>query len=254
MEAVIIEDEKLAADRLQRMISKISPEINVTVVLGSIEEAVAYLQSRTPDLVFMDIHLSDGSSFGIFEQVEVKSPIIFTTAYHEYALKAFKVNSIDYLLKPIEESALVASLDKLKLLQQKVAPVIPRSDLNELFLMIKNQHIVYRQRFMVAFGNKIKTIKTTDVAYFYAADKLVFLVEKSGNKYVVDETLDRLQEVLDPAGFFRANRTFILGIDAITQMYSYSRSRIKVDLNPPCDKECIVSTEKTPDFKSWLSR
>jgi len=119
---------------------------------------------------------------------------------------------------------------------------------------MKKQEITYKQRFLVAFGNKIKTIKTTDVAYFFAADRAVFLVDKSGSRFVIDETLDQLQNSLDPMGFFRVNRAFLVGIDAIEQMQSYSRSRIKVELTPPCPKECIVSTEKTPDFKGWLSR
>nr|MBI1229495.1 response regulator [Cytophagales bacterium] len=253
MKALIIEDEKLAADRLNRLIHNVAPDISVTAILKSVEEAVEYLSTRNPDLIFLDIHLSDGSSFGIFDQVQVTSPIIFTTAYHEYALKAFKVNSIDYLLKPIDEIALSAALDKLRQLK-KESTSTPMGDIEALLSMMKKQEITYRQRFLVAFGNKIKTIKIADVAYIFAADSAVFLVDKEGSRYVLDETLDHLQDALDPNGFFRVNRAFLVGIDAIEQMHSYSRSRIKIDLNPPCPKECIVSTEKTPDFKGWLSR
>jgi two-component system response regulator LytT len=252
MKALIIEDEKLAAERLKRLIANVSPDISVMASLQSVEEAVEYLQNNTPDLIFLDIHLSDGSSFGIFDQVKVSSPIIFTTAYHEYALKAFKVNSIDYLLKPIDETALSAALDKLKQLK-KESSFTPLGEIEALLSMMKKQEITYRQRFLVAFGNKIKTIKTADVAYIFAQDRAVFLVDREGSRYVLDETLDLLQDALDPDGFFRVNRAFLVGIDAIEQMHSYSRSRIKIELNPPCPKECIVSTEKTPDFKGWLS-
>src|SRR5690554_5046619 len=150
MKAIIVEDEKLAAERLQRMIRKISPDTEITAVIGSVEEAVDYLHKEVPDLIFLDIHLSDGSSFGIFERVEVISPVIFTTAYDEYALKAFKVNSVDYLLKPIAEEALVHSLQKLRKLRKDTG--IAMSDLERMLAAFRNKEIVYRHRFMVANG------------------------------------------------------------------------------------------------------
>lgn len=252
MVAIIIEDERLAAERLKRLIQKVSPEISVKAIIGSIEEAVPYLQQEKPELIFLDIHLSDGNSFSIFDQVKIKSAVIFTTAYDEYALKAFKVNSIDYLLKPVDEKALAGSLQKLRDLQQ--IPAKATADFSQIIAAFKDQKVLYKQRFLVTFGSRIRTIKTEDTAYFYADSKAVFLVEKSGDKYVVDETLDHLQDTLDPALFFRANRGFIVGIEAIEQMYSYSRSRIRIDLKPASPKECIVSTEKTPDFKTWLGQ
>lgn len=252
MEAIIIEDEKLAAQRLKILIHKVAPEIIIKAILTSIKEVVSYLQQEKPELIFMDIHLSDGSSFVIFDKVNVKSPIIFTTAYDEYALKAFKVNSVDYLLKPVEEEALVKSLQKLKGLKQQKVGVA--ADLESMLAAFKDQKISYKRRFLVSYGSRIKTIKTEDAAYFYADSKAVFLVEKSGNKHVLDETIDQLQEGLDPALFFRVNRGFLVGIDAIEQMYIYSRSRIKIDLKPAAPKDCIVSTEKTPDFKAWLGK
>lgn len=252
MEAIIIEDEKLAAQRLKMLVNRVAPEIRIKAMLGSVAEAVSYLQEEKPGLIFLDIHLSDGSSFGIFDKVVVKSPVIFTTAYNEYALKAFKVNSIDYLLKPVEEEALARSLQKLRDLQQQ--PGGATADLERMLAAFRDQKITYKQRFLVNFGSKIRTIKADDAAYFYADSKAVFLVEKSAHKYVLNETLDQLQETLDPALFFRVNRGFLVGIEAIEQMYSYSRSRIKIDLKPAAPKECIVSTEKTPDFKSWLGQ
>lgn len=264
MEAIIIEDEKLAAQRLKRLILKVSPEIHVKAVLETIEEAVSYLQQVKPDLIFLDIHLSDGSSFHIFDKVKVSSPVIFTTAYDEYALKAFKVNSIDYLLKPIEEEDLRNSIQKLHQLQQELRlattersaakETLTATDFDRLIAAFKDKNTLYKQRFLVSFGSKVKTIKTADSAYFFADSKAVFLVDKSGHKYVLDETLDQLQETLDPGLFFRVNRGFLVGIEAIEQMYSYSRSRIKIDLKPASPKECIVSTEKTPDFKAWLGK
>ncbi|WP_232834941.1 LytR/AlgR family response regulator transcription factor [Pleomorphovibrio marinus] len=248
MEAIIVEDEKLAAERLKRLINKVAPEIRISSMLGTIEETVDFLKGASPDLIFLDIHLADGSSFEIFEQVKINAPVIFTTAYDEYALKAFEVNSIDYLLKPVDEQSLKKSLDKFEHLNKQFPQGI-----DQLLFSIKEKTIQYRQRLMVVYGSKLKAVKVSDVAYFFADNKLIYLMEKSGHSYVLDETLDQLHPTLDPSLFFRVNRGFIVNIDAIAQMNSYSRSRIKIDLMPKCDKECITSTEKTPDFKAWLS-
>lgn len=248
MEAIIVEDEKLAAERLKRLVSKVNPNIKIQTILGSVEETVKYLTVASPDLIFMDIHLADGSSFEIFDQVKVNAPVIFTTAYDEYALKAFDVNSIDYLLKPVDEQSLKKSLDKLSRLKKQLPQGI-----EQLLASFKDRTIQYRQRLMVVYGTKLKAVKVSEIAYFFAENKLVYLMEKSGHSYIVDETLDQLHPTLDPSLFFRVNRGFIVNIDAIAQMNSYSRSRIKINLNPKCDKECITSTEKTPDFKAWLS-
>jgi DNA-binding LytR/AlgR family response regulator len=252
MRSIIVEDEKLAAERLKRLIRKVATDIEIAAILPSIEETVSYLEQEKPELIFMDIHLADGSSFSIFDQVKVESPIIFTTAYDEYALQAFKVNSIDYLLKPIEEDALAKAIQKHRQLHKESS--VSHRDLERMLLSFKEEKVSYKQRFLLAYGSKIKTINTWNVAYFFAENKAVFLVEKTGNKYVVDETLDQLQASLDPALFFRINRGFLVSIDSIGNMYSYSRSRIRIELSPTCPKECIVSTDKTTDFKGWLSR
>lgn len=251
MKAIIIEDEKLAAQKLKSMLSKVQPNLEIVAEIGSIEEAVNFFQSENEvELVFLDIHLSDGSSFNIFDKVEIKAPIIFTTAYDEYALKAFKVNSIDYLLKPIAEADLRKALDKLKNITEKEGKV----NVEKFLSTFKENKPAFKQRFLVSYGSQIKSIKVEDSAYFYADNKMIFLVSHSGQKYVTDETLDQLEHSLDPMEFFRVNRTFIIGINSIKQMHTYSRSRIKIDLLPECEKECIVSTEKCGGFKEWLGK
>lgn len=251
MKAVIIEDEKLATQKLKLMLSKVRPSLEIVAEIGSIEEAVNFFQNENNiELVFLDIHLSDGSSFNIFDKVEIKAPIIFTTAYDEYALKAFKVNSIDYLLKPIEEADLQKALDKLKNITEKDG----KMNVEKFLSAFRENRPAYKQRFLVSFGSQIRSIKVEDAAYFYADNKMVFLVSHSGHKYVTDETLDQLEQSLDPMEFFRVNRTFITGINSIKQMHTYSRSRIKINLLPECEKECIVSTEKCGDFKEWLGK
>ncbi|MGM0579519.1 MAG: LytR/AlgR family response regulator transcription factor [Bacteroidota bacterium] len=251
MKAVIIEDEKLAAQKLRAMLSKVQPSLEIVAEIGSIEEAVKFFQNENDvELVFLDIHLSDGSSFNIFDKVEIKAPIIFTTAYDEYVLKAFKVNSIDYLLKPIAEADLVKALEKLKNITEKEGKI----NVEKFLSTFKENKPAYKQRFLVSYGSQIKSIKVEDSAYFYADNKMVFLVSHSGHKYVTDETLDQLEQSLDPMEFFRVNRTFIIGINSIKQMHTYSRSRIKINLLPECEKECIVSTEKCGGFKKWLGK
>jgi two-component system response regulator LytT len=251
MNTVIIEDEKLAAQKLESMLAKIQPNLKIIRVMGSIEEAVDFFQEEIEvDLVFLDIHLSDGSSFNIFDKVEIKAPIIFTTAYDEYALKAFKVNSIDYLLKPIAQSDLRSALDKL----MHISANGESENIEKLLTAFKENKPEYKQRFLVTYGSQIKSIKTEDTAFFYADNKMVFLVHQNGHKYVTDETMDQLESALNPMEFFRVNRSFIIGINAIKQMHTYSRSRIKIDLLPECEKECIVSTEKCADFKAWLGK
>lgn len=251
MKAVIIEDEKLAAQKLKSMLFKVQPGLEIVAEIGSIEEAVNFFQSENEvELIFLDIHLSDGSSFNIFDKVEIKAPIIFTTAYDEYALKAFKVNSIDYLLKPIAEADLIKALEKLKNITEKEGKI----NVEKFLSTFRENKPAFKHRFLVSYGSQIKSIKVEDSAYFYADNKMVFLVNHSGHKYVTDETLDQLEHSLDPMEFYRVNRTFIIGINSIKQMHTYSRSRIKIDLLPECDKECIVSTEKCGSFKEWLGK
>lgn len=248
---LIIEDEALAAEKLQRQLRKLEPEYNVVAVLESVSQAVAWLSENTADLIFQDIHLSDGSSFGIFDQVEVTAPIIFTTAYDQYAIQAFKVNSVDYLLKPVNAKDLEASLTKFKQHFGK-ANALPDLDLLKKALLGKKE--VYQKRFMVYTGEKIRTIQIEDVAYFFAEARSVLLITHNNDQFVIDYTLDKLADVLDPEQYFRINRQFIIGVKAIGAMHQHTKGRVKIQLNPNCNKESIVSTEKASRFKSWLNK
>ncbi len=251
MKYIIIEDENAAARRLEKLLAELDPEAQMLDRLDSIETAVYWLQNNThPDLIFMDIHLADGASFEIFDHVKVNCPIIFTTAYDEYALQAFKVNAIDYLLKPIKVNELSASLDKYKKLHQHTP-----NDYSALSDSMRRQEGTahYLRRMLIRFSNSFKLVEMNDAAYFYTKDKISFVVTKStGKRFPVDYPLDRLETMLDPTVFFRINRQFIVSISAIKEIHPYSKSRVKLDLEPPSDQETIVSTERSSEFKRWL--
>ena len=250
MNVLIIEDEKLAANNLEKMLHQIDKNINVQCKIDSIEESVKWLNNNTVDLIFLDIHLADGLCFKIFEQIKIKTPIIFTTAYDQYAIKAFKVNSIDYLLKPIEIQELEQSLEKFKELNQ--AQKTKSIDFERL-INFYNKKIEYQQRFIVRYAQKIKSIKTDDIVYFYVNNENVFLCTKDNSNYSVDYSLDKLGNILNPKDFFRINRQFIVNISSIENMYSLSKSRIKIELKPKPDFETIVSYNRMSDFRKWLN-
>ncbi|MBK8564050.1 MAG: response regulator transcription factor [Saprospiraceae bacterium] len=246
MKVIIIEDEAAAARRLANLIQEIDPSIEVMEQLDSIESSVLWLESHPmPDLLFMDIHLADGSSFEIFKFVKVDKPVIFTTAYDEYALQAFKVNAIDYLLKPMKKADIEQALNKYRSLN-KPAEV----DYQALASSISNEK--YNTRFLIRFGQNIKVVDFRDAAYFYTEDKITFIVTKEGKRYPIEPSLEKLDEMADPRVFFRINRQFIVNIESIKEMYAYSKSRVKLKLEPPTDKETVVSTERSPVFKKWL--
>ena len=250
MNVLIIEDEKIAANNLEKMLYKIDKNINVQSKIDSIEESVKWLSNNNTDLIFLDIHLADGLCFKIFEQVKIKTPIIFTTAYDQYAIKAFKVNSIDYLLKPIEHKQLEQSLEKFKELNQtQNAKTI---DFEELINFYNNK-VNYQERFIVRYAQKIKSIKTNDIAYFYVNDENVFLCTKDNNNYPIDYSLDKLENIINPKDFFRVNRQFIVNISSIENMYSLSKSRIKIELKPKFNNGIIVSFSRMSDFRKWLN-
>jgi len=251
MNVLIIEDEEPAAGRLKKLLTEIDPGIHVLEVIVSIQSAVNWLQTQpSPDLILLDIHLADGESFEIFNRTEVTAPIIFITAYDEFAIRAFKVNSIDYLLKPIKKEDLEAALNKFK----KLHAVKPgqSNDFSKLLETLKGSGVEYKKRFIIRYGDHIKAIDTKDIAYFFTEEKINFLRTHDNKTYPVDFNLDKLESMLDPTVFIRINRQFIISIDAIDQMFAFSKSRVKVKLNPATDADTIVSTERSAAFKEWL--
>jgi DNA-binding LytR/AlgR family response regulator len=249
MKLLIIEDEPASAQRLKKLTEEIEPGIEVLDMLDSITSSVEWFMSHSePDLVLSDIHLADGLSFEIFRQVNLKCPVIFTTAFDQYAIQAFKVNSIDYLLKPIKKSELADAIKKFHL----VKPDSPRIDLSELAAMLGKQEKEYLKRIMIRLGQQIKVIEVKDIAYFYIDEKIVFSVSFNKDRYPMDLSLDQLEKQLDPERFFRINRGFIISLESIETMITYSKARIKIKLKPPCEVESITSTERSADFRDWL--
>jgi DNA-binding LytR/AlgR family response regulator len=244
---LIIEDEELAYHKLQKMILGSLPDADILPPIASNRSAIDWLSTNpAPDLMFLDVHLPDGESFEIFKSVKVTSPIIFTTSCEKYALRAFKVNSIDYLLKPIKKEELERSIDKFLNLK---AP-IPSN--RQQVASPPQQQPTYKQRFVVKYGEHIKTVETPDIAYFYTENKGNFMVTKENKRFVVDHHLDQLEQLLHPNKFFRINRQFIIGFHAISDMLTYSKSRVLIKLNPPTKLETIVSAERSASFKAWL--
>ncbi len=247
---LIIEDEEAAYQRLQKMIAEALPGAGILSPVVSIRSAIDWFSANAaPDLIFLDVHLADGHSFEIFKKVNVPSPVIFTTAYDQYALEAFKLNSIDYLLKPIKKDELKRAVDKFLHFSVSSNAAI---DIKRLLSVLQLQPSNYKQRFVVKYGEHIKTIETSDSAYFYTENKANFLVTKENKRYAIDYNLDQLELLIDPKKFFRINRQFIIGFHSITEMFSYSKSRVLIKLNPPSKLETIVSSERSASFKLWL--
>jgi DNA-binding LytR/AlgR family response regulator len=247
MRVVIVEDEKLATERLQTLLKEYDPTIEVVACLESIEETVQYLKQHAhPDLLLLDIHLSDGHSFEIFKQITYTKPVIFTTAYDQYALEAFKMFSIDYILKPVSLEALATAMNKLKSLAVSFSAV----DFNRL--MPEWQQGRYKKRFLGKVGQRLFFVDTANIAFFQADNKIVHLVDREGNKYVVEHTLEKLEEQLDPEYFFRLNRRFIVHIEAIQQVKPYFNSRLKLAVKGAAPAEdMVISRERVADFKLW---
>lgn len=249
MNVLIIEDESFAADKLERMLEEIDPSITITAKLGSIKESVKWLFNKTADLIFLDIQLSDGISFSIFEQITISTPVIFTTAYDEYAIKAFQLNSISYLLKPIRKSDLADSLLKYRSLKSAFS-----IDFDSLLANLHGKDPDYKKRFLIQVGEKIRKVDVDEIAYFYVLDKGVYMRTFAGINYPVEYTLDKLETLISPSIFFRINRKYIVNIESIIKMIAYSRSRVKLELKPKADddNESIVSIDRSGDFKKWL--
>ncbi len=253
LNVVIIEDESPAVEKLQRYLQRYSPAIRVAQVCDSVASSVAWLRDHQNevDLLFMDIQLKDGISFGIFKEVHIIKPVIFITAYNEYALEAFKVNSIAYLLKPVNFDDLKTSLDKFQNLRSQFLLQDKREDVVKA-LAGESSVKSFKTRFMVKVGDHIRSITTDQILLFFADGRDVYLVTTQLRKFIIDFTLESLEEVLDPAMFFRVNRTYIANIGFIQDVVLYSNSRLKVSTQPAWDKEIIVSREKVGEFKDWF--
>lgn len=253
MKVLIIEDEVPAAEKLERYLLKYDPTTTVAGTISRVADAVLWLKDNQDDvdLIFMDIQLIDGLSFQIFQQVQVRKPVIFITAFNEFALDAFKVNSIDYLLKPITFTDLSNSLKKLESLREQLQWNDTKTkQLSDVFSSNKTKD--YKTRFMVKLGDHIRSITTDQISLFYAEGRDVYLVTTQNRKFIVDYTLETLEDLLNPTVFYRVNRTFILNIHAIKDVMMYSNSRLKISLTQEFDKEIIVSREKVNPFKEWF--
>jgi len=248
MKVIILEDENRAANLLERLLAKVAPHMMVVAKLESIRDGVIYLRNNPePDLIFSDIQLADGLSFEIYNQVAVRCPIIFTTAYDHYAIEAFKTNGIDYLLKPIEEGRLTQAIEKAK----HFSPGL----VLEKILSVTNQTSAksYKSRFMVKIGDKLKSIPVEEIMVFYS-QKASFILTADKHTYCIDYTLDQLEPMLDPETYFRINRKYIVSINACTHILAWSNSRLRLKIDGTNDPDIIVARERVQEFKNWLDR
>lgn len=258
MNVLIIEDEKRTAQRLEKLLGEYDPAIRVLAQLPGVAKAVAWLADPAnpkPELVFLDIHLEDGSGFQLIEQARLTLPIIFTTAFDEYTLQAFKTNSVDYLLKPIDADELGAAIDKFKRLRAAPAP-----DLTSLLQLLGQKAglnlpaSTYKERFMVTIGTKIRSIETSEIAFFFFADKSTWITTREGLSISIEYSLDKLTELLDSKRFFRVNRAFLVALDSIQTIHAYSGGKLKLDLRPEPRLEVFVSGDRIAPFKEWLGK
>ena len=247
MKLIIVEDEKLAAERLKTLVKEYDPAIEVLVCLESVEETVQYLRHHaSPDLLLLDIHLSDGHSFEIFSQVNYTKPVIFTTAYDQYALEAFKMFSIDYILKPVTLEALAVAINKYK----NMASGFVSADFQRLIPQLTGRE--YKKRFLGKVGQRLFFVDTADIAYFQADNKVVYMYDKENNCYLVEHTMEKLAVMLNPKYFFRLNRRYIVNIDAVQQVKPYYNGRLKVSLKgQKHPDEMVISRERVSEFREW---
>ncbi|MFO7658655.1 MAG: LytTR family DNA-binding domain-containing protein [Bacteroidales bacterium] len=246
MNILIFEDERLNAERLAELVKRYDYSIAISAVIDSVRHGVEWFtHNAPPDLILMDIRLADGLSFELFEKVNIESPVIFTTAYDEYAIKAFKVNSVDYLVKPIDFNELKTAIDKYK----KFKKPLPAAFIESVSGRLNEQ---YKKRFLIKIGDQLKHVQTADIAYFIFEDGMVMAVTKGKSSLPMDYSLDQLEQMLDPQDFFRLNRKVIANINAIARIHAYFNGRLKIELNPPVKEDIIVSREKTGKFKEWM--
>ena len=255
MKILIVEDEKPAADKLESFLKYYDPETEIAGVLQSVSETINWFNNNTQyiDLILMDIQLHDGICFEIFNHVVINTPVIFITAYNQYAIEAFKVNSIDYLLKPLNYDNLYKSLEKYKSFKENILGSKERIRYEELNKLITDLNKSYKNRFMIKVGSHIKSITTDKIALFYAEGRDVSILTVSGKEYIIDYKLEQLEDMLDPVIFFRISRSYIVHIKAISDVIIYSSSRLKIDLDVKFDRDLIVSRDKVSDFKNWFS-
>jgi len=249
MKVIILEDETRAANHLERLLAKVAPNMLVIAKLESVRDGIKYLQSNPePDLIFSDIQLADGLSFEIYNQVAVRCPIIFTTAYDHYAIEAFKTNGIDYLLKPIEEERLRQAIEK----ANRFSPGLV---IEKLLAMNKpTSEKAYKSRFMVKVGDKIKSVPAEEILVFFSQEKASFIHTTEGRTYCIDYALDQLEPMLDPEKYFRINRKYIVSIDACSNILAWTNSRLRLKIDGIDDPDIIVARERVVEFKMWLDR
>ncbi len=251
MRVLIIEDEAPAFRRLQKVLEEVVPTVEIVEVIDGVEDAVKWFRNhRSPDLIFMDIQLSDGISFEIFDQVKLSTPVIFTTAFDEYMLKAFRVNSIDYLLKPIKTEDLKKSLEKFQEMKAQFSG--GGVDIAEIVKHISLNEKTFKPRFLVKQGDKMISVETSNVAYFQTRNGVVHMTTTLNKTYLLDQTLEEIHNQLDPIKWYRANRQFVISFDSIKMVHKYHKGKLLVELAISAPEEIIVSAEKASDFKSWL--
>lgn len=246
---LIIEDEIPAATRIRKLVEAHFPEAFIPDAIDSVEDAVSLLtDGKSPDLIFMDIHLADGLSFNIFDRVKVKSPVIFTTAFDQYAIQAFKVNSIDYLLKPVDEDELAKAVAKYKEQRNQAGP-----DIAELARALRQQVTEPgKRRFLVKEGTKLRYVKVDDVAFFFSENSISFLCTNAGHRFMLDPTLDDLELSVSDSSFFRINRKMLVSLNCISQIEPYPGNRLALEVQPAFDEGVIVSRQKVSSFKKWI--
>ncbi|WP_133272126.1 LytR/AlgR family response regulator transcription factor [Hymenobacter radiodurans] len=255
MTVLILEDEYPAAERIQRVLHQAAPEANVVAVLDSVASGVAWIQSNLPpDLILADIHLADGLSFELFERAVVRSPVIFTTAYDAYAIRAFKTNSVDYLLKPIKVVELKSALTKLEYWRTPAAPPPPDAAqrLERLLDSFPRPDQPYKSRFLVRSGEQLLPLLAEQIAWFQSRNEVTTLAAVDGRRFVVDYTLEQLESLLNPRQFFRLNRQFVAHLQSVQRLHPYFNGKLKLDLAPNPTDEVVVSREKASVFKQWL--
>ncbi|WP_299439798.1 LytTR family DNA-binding domain-containing protein [uncultured Aquimarina sp.] len=250
MTAVIVEDENFASKRLAALIGELAPEIRITGQITSVENGRQWFDNNPkPDLIFLDIQLNDGYGFDILDMLEDHPPVIFTTAYNEYAIRGFKYNGLDYLLKPIDKSDLKNALGKYRKSQIKSDAIFNDEKLEKIKDLFTKE---YKKRFMIKVGNQFNTFSVEDIAYFKSNEGLIFLHSHTGQQYPIEYSIDQLEDILDPVHFFRINRKFMISVKAVTEIHSYFNSRLLLKLKPQEEEQIIVSRERTSNFKKWL--